>query len=230
MPNNCDGFSPTNPSAQERAWMQQVEDRLEQMETQQRLFNSSVKGGAITVYDNDLKQVGRLGVGSYGLANGQVRSAPVLAVSNSENRFQLLIDVEDGWAFPVFAYNWTIDSFIPVTSPSYVNTYKSTVNILGLGLFTQHILTADGGTNGTVKLNYGGIDSDEQTIVGGEQKVIQWAWDLTEVTNLHSVGQIRVQAKRTSGTGNINMYSPDFLLTRPITLLGSATPGGIPQQ
>lgn len=217
-------FTPSGDNARLRSWMQSIEDRVETMETQQRLFNASVKGGAIVVLDDDGKQVGRLGVGTYGTV-----TAPVLSVTSPEQAFHLLIDTKYGFVFPTFHSYMVQDTYVPITSASYVNVFKAIQYISGQALIFQTLVTADASTVGKVRLELGGTHyTDEITINGGEQKVCAFAWDLTNKVNIGTKHALKLQALRVSGTGNINVYAPDWTFTVAKNVRTDITPGGIP--
>lgn len=228
MPNNCDGFTPASAPAQELAWMQQVEDRLQQMETQARLFRASVRGGAVTVYDDALRQVGRLGVGTYGLPSGGVRTGPVLSLTSPQSQFHLLIDVEDGWASPQFLYNWTQDTFVAVTSASMVSTWKCNINLLGFYIEFQHLLAVDSGTTGSVEIDIAGNRTEVQGPFSEGQHIVRWSWDLTDILSFGAQAQLRLYARRDSGSGNVNVYSPDFTKSKSLRTSVDASPDGVP--
>lgn len=222
------GFVPNNPDSRASNWMHTVEQRLEVMETQQRLFKSSVKGGAMTVYDDDLNQVGRLGVGGYTTPDSISVTNPVFAMNNPIGQFIALIDVDQGWLTPKFQYNFVADDFIPVAAASYANTWKSNININGHGLELRFLVTVDAATTGRVKLDLGGIDSDVVLVTALQQVVIRYAWDLTNIYTLGDSPTLRIRAQRDTGTGNINVYSPDRCFLTGVNQISGITAGGQP--
>jgi len=222
------GFTPNNDDSRMSSWMHSMEGRVEAMETQQRLFKSSIKGGAMTVYDADLNQVGRLGVGSYGSVSSGTITNEVFAFSNPAGGFHVLVDADEGWVFPKFSFNFAQDTFVAVTSGSFVNTWKSGVNIVGHGLELNFLVTADTATTGRVRLDLSGVLSDEITVAATEQKFIRYAWDLSTLFNFGASATLRIQGQRDTGTGNINVYSPDRCTISTLNQVVGATVGGSP--
>jgi len=221
-------YIPTDSDSQQYSWMSSIEERLDTLESEARLFRASVKGGAIVVYDDDDNQVGRLGEGNYSPASGIKKEGLFFAVSANETRFHFLIDTEEGWVRPSVCYNFVPDTFIPITDSSFVNVYKSGVNILGLGVYTRLVVGADSGTVGEVRLRIGGNFSAAHTIPAGTAKGYEFKWDLTNIIGLLDTELVRIQARRVSGAGNINVYAPDRIQFIAKSAVLGLTSNGIP--
>lgn len=200
------------------------------METQQRLFNASVKGGAIQVLrDEDAALVANIGVGTYGAA-GIPRTAEVLSfldASSGNVAFHFLLDEEYGWNMPRLHANFVPDTFIPVTSASHVNTWKTSLCITGKALVVQFTVTCDSGTTGKVRLDLSNQTSDEITINPSEQKFCKFSWNLTGKYDFGSDLTLRIQGLRVSGAGNVNVYSPDTCYAAALNTRSDATTGGV---
>ena len=221
-------FVPSDGASAERAWMDQIEERLTSLESESRLFRASVKGGAIVAYTDDGTQVGRLGVGSYTLAGGGSKTTPVLSATAPNLGFHLLIDMEDGWVDPKFQYNFVEDTFIPVTGTD-VNTWKSGINILGFGLICRFIASGDSGTTGEVYLHLNnGVESDRIPIPASSQILCEFVWDLEGRVPFNSEMILRVKASRLTGSNNINIYAPDRCFTTSNKIFTNMSTGGVP--
>lgn len=224
-----DIYVPTDSDSQQYSWMSSVEERLDTLESEARLFRASVKGGAIVAYTDDGKQVARLGTGKYPLPGGITREVPVLSATDPNKGFHLLIDMEDGWVDPKFLYNFVEDTYIPVTSASFISTWKSGINIMGYGLVCRFIATADSGTTGEIKLNLNnGVESDVISLSAGTQKLCEFVWDLEDRVPFNSEMILRVYARRVSGANNINIYAPDRCYTTSNRIFTNISTGGVP--
>jgi hypothetical protein len=111
------------------------------------------------------------------------------------------------------------DDYKAVTSGTYVITHRAQVELItSPGLYVWVTAASDPGTTGEVRLrnNFTGATTEAVTIPAGSSGTVQqFRWlhgsDLNE-------GPIvfEVQARRTAGTGNLNVYRPPSLtLTDP---------------
>lgn len=222
-----DLFTPTASSSAVKSWMDHIEARLETMETQQRLRNSSVKGGALVAYTDDLVQVGRLGKGSYSTPTGSI-TASTFAFSRPDSRFHQLLDANDGWVEPKFLYNWSPETFQAVSSTSYTNTWRIAVNALAFGLVTDFLVACDVGTTGEALISVNGTDLDSFTIGSGAQ--VQQVYYIDMTNNISGLGarvEVRTRARRTSGSGDVNVWLPGRTYITPLSQSTRFTEGGI---
>ncbi len=217
----------TPMEGKEAAWMSDLEERVDTLETAERLVSASIRGGAVVVYTDDLTEVGRLGVGEY-KSNGSTRNVPVLSITNPESKSHVLIDFESGWVAPKWQYNWQQDISMPVTSASYVSTWKTSINMLGFAIMTRVYITSGATTTGTVRLSLGGNFTDEVPIAADAAQWISFAWDLTDQVEFNSYNTLRVEAKRDTGATNINIFAPDATFAMSTDGATHAVPGGLP--
>lgn len=203
-------FIPSDPAVRDRMWQEDVNNRLETLETAQGLRSASVKGGAITVWSRQNNQVTRMGLGGYILPSGESREAIALAASTDDGRFHLLIDHEQGWAVPNIPYGFVQDTYVAVTSGSYVGTWKTGVVLTGHVVVCEFVVTCDSGTTGDVRLFLGERASNPISIAASQQKTCRFSWDVSEFYELGSRLKLSVQARRLTGTNNVNVYAPDF--------------------
>lgn len=224
-------YVPSGDESRDKAWRLSMEERMDTVETQQRLFNASVKGGAIQVLrDEDAALVLNLGVGAYTQPSGTSRVAEILSfldASNNNESFHMLLDEEHGWIAPRIPFNFVADTFIAVTSASYVNVWKAQIHTTGLALVLTFVVTCDSGVTGKVRLDLNGTSSDEITINPTEQKACRFTWNLTGKFGFSQDLTLRIQALRVSGAGNVNVYSPDNCHCAALNMRTDATTGGI---
>lgn len=224
-------YVPSDSNSRVRNWMDQIEERLSVMETQQRLFNTSVKGGAIQVLrDEDAKLATNIGVGTYGQADGATRTAETLAFLDAGNNnvsFHLLLDEEHGWVTPKLPLNFVQDTFISTTAADYANIYKTHLVTTGMVIVVQYLVTCDSGTTGKTRLSLNGQPSDEITINPTEQKLCKFSWNITGKYGFGNNLPLRIQAYRVSGAGNVNVYAPDAAYMSALNMRTDATTGGI---
>lgn len=219
-------FTPNDPEARQKIRDDEIEARLQTLESAQGLRNASVKGGAITVWSKANKQVTRLGKGKY-IIGGNTREAVTLAASTDTGGFHLLIDNEEGWVEPLVSNTFVQDTYIPVTSAGFVSTWKSALTMLGTTLVCELVVSADASTVGNVKLNMAGLDTDAINCPAGIFTTCRFSWDLKDRVPLGGLHVVRVFAQRVSGAGNINVYSPQFVYAATKTRRNDATIGGI---
>jgi hypothetical protein len=206
-----------------------MEERMHTLETQQRLFNASIKGGSLQVLrGEDAKLVANIGVGTYG--STIPRTAEIITfldAGNNNTTFHLLLDEKYGWVLPRWHFNFVADTFIVVTSGSYINTWKTSLNITAQCLVVQLFITCDAGTTGKVRLDLNSRTTDEITINPSEQKFCKFSWDLRGKYDFGSDLTLRIQNFRVSGAGNVNVYAPDACYLTSAFDRSDMTTGGI---
>lgn len=225
----CNGsFKPSGGTAQQASWVQSMERRMAALETQQRLFSSSVKGGALQVLTDDGAEVGRFGLGSFSTYAG-IREVPVLSVQNSvDSNFMLLIDTEEGWNSPYNCLTFQENTYVPVTNSSFVNCWKSVVSITAKVLYFSAICSADSATVGEIRLDMAGNQTDPITLAAGAFTPVLFKWDVSDLVSFSEVHFLGVQGRRVSGSGNVNIYSPNEVFLDVISNQPDATESGIP--
>lgn len=213
-----------------RDWMKSVERRLSTMETQQRLFNASVKGGAIVAYNDAGNQVARLGRGSYGTTAGTV-TRDVLALSDSTgSSFWLLLDTLRGLVYPSWPINMAQETAFELTpAAGTVSAWRgNAVMTSQVIVMTVYHLT-QAGTTAEFWLD---IDQVHQTNhyvsnTGGALHNMQFQWDITSYgialsTNIN----VRLFCNITSGAGNLYLLQPETAYFSTIDYATGATVGG----
>lgn len=220
------GFISSDPDTREYLWKEEIRQRLETLESAQGLRNAAVKGGAVTVWNNQNDQISRFGKGQYNHA-GELRDTNGIAAVSAAGVFHLLIDHEEGWLDPVLPFPFVPDTYVAVTSGSYVNTWKSLIHVFGTTIYCQFLVGVDASTTGDVKLNIAGIDSDVISCPAGVFTTCTFSWNLKDRISLADKYALRIKARRLTGTGNVNVYAPDSALSIPEFRRSDATIGGI---
>jgi hypothetical protein len=204
-------YTPKVSEAQFKSWMASIEERVRTLETQQRLFNASVKGGAIVAYDNNLNQISRLGVGSYGTNSGTV-TRNVLSVTNSAHQFMLLIDNSTGWVYPVMSVNFTKEDNFSVNSTSPMSAWKSTITLFSMVLIVIVVVFPDSGFTGGIwlELGQGGPTTNHAVVNNPAGQTITFQWNLASLgVNPGTVHALRIWGQRTAGSGQMAIVTPD---------------------
>ena len=225
-----DAFVPNSPEAQMALWMQRMEERIRMLETASPLRNSSIRGGALTIREDDGQQTGRFGIGTYANGDGDPVVNTVLAL-NQEDTDNLLFlwDAEHGQVTPTYISNWTLDDYVTITGASYGVTWKTLVPCVGLVLIVQVLVVVAPGTTGSLKLNFNGQDSGVYALADGSNQYYTWYWDVSSFTTLTTVNPITVQAKVDTGAGGIFVYAPSACAVGAIPLYSNlATSDGLP--
>jgi hypothetical protein len=204
-------YTPKVNEAQFKAWMSSAEERLRTLETQQRLFNASVKGGAIVAYDNALHQISRLGVGSYSTDSGLV-TANVLSVTSATGEFHMLIDNARGWVQPSMPINFSKEDNFSVNSTSPMSAWKATITLFTKVLLVDIVVFPDSGFTGGLwlELDQGGPTTNHAVINNPAGQTVNFLWDVSSLGfDFGSVKTLRVWGQRTAGSGQMAIVTPD---------------------
>lgn len=196
-----------------RDWMKSVERRLSTMETQQRLFNASVKGGAITAYDDTLTQVVRLGVGAYSSNSGSITS-PLFAVSDDTGSFHVLIDTKRGWVYPNWAINFDLETNFTNnnTGGASLSAWKTTLAVVSRVLIVTVVVFPTGGANGELWLDLDAAThtTNHAVINNPAGQTVTFRWDVSSLGYFFGQNMtLRIYCKITNGTGQLLIPTPD---------------------
>ena len=225
------GYTPTGGAQAEASWMNSVEKRLAVMETQQRLVNSSVRGGAMVVYDDELKQVWRAGRFAYSTTSGSVQSEG-MSINNKlegENGFLLLIDSKEGWVVPQLRTNMVSTESVSTTSAGPINLFRGQMNVLGAVVRASFTIGAPSGTTVRGYLRMGQVDAEDYYEVSDGTIRCDYSWDIRDFTSING-GAIdaAVRVERVSGSGNVYAFAPDYIHFTTLSGAVDATKTGAP--
>lgn len=237
---------PADIGAQFRA----LEERIKVLETAPRL-NASATRGTFTVLDasgTKVAEISSAGIRFYSSGVEQARLDPNgvtgrsggvdvavagttaygagIRVNDSANRTHFLATTGAGIVFPYLATPWLkTNDFTAVTSATFTSPHFSWVELFSSKMFRFTVqVGTDAGTTG-----------DLRVLVAGTQLGNIWSLSAGTLANHEFVaahGQIldsgpwvvELQARRTGGTGNVNVYRPSGLVSGA----SSADGGGFP--
>lgn len=217
--------------------LREMERRLMELETSQRAAYTSILDDAgvvrvkltrsgLTFYDasgNIITTLDDLGLRVFDSA-GVLRarlgyldgSAGYGVRVHGASNEQLFEANDDGLRYPALNSPWIPQLtafngiYTPVTDAAFVNVYQAEFSqITHLGFAATIVCTSDAGTTGEFRLSAdaGGTTSAVTVPSGsaGTMQLFEWLHGLTLATGPTS---FRVQAKRTGGAGNVNVYLP----------------------
>ncbi|MGE0344168.1 MAG: hypothetical protein AB7O86_14010 [Porticoccaceae bacterium] len=183
----------------------ELERRIRTLETASQLQRSSLTGGTITALNDSgdrVAEFGQLVGGNYGFAVNDALSAQTL----------LLVDDARGVSVPVIEHAWLkADDFTVVTSGAFTTLFRCHVSVpLAQVYSVTVVVTTAVATTGEVRLNIPGFGTtNAKTCPAAAQTDAVFAWDPGMALGLGSTPfDIEVQARRTSGAGNVNVYTP----------------------
>lgn len=238
-------IDPTSPDSL-AARFAEMERRLAALERSPQLTNSSIKGGSVrilnaggdaiavvgdtdvgqgvAVYDGAGVVVARLG-SLDGTVPGGRQGIQIGANPNSSANDWLDVSRENGISFPFLGHAWhDPSSYKVVTSGSFTTVWQCQVELVASTdvLFTVDY-SADAATTGELRIVAATATSSTKTIAAAAFGTGRVEWRHGLALGGGPIG-FEVQARRTSGVGNINVYQPTGLHTGRTS---GATTGGL---
>jgi hypothetical protein len=219
--------------------------RLANLERSSALSVSAIQDGRLRILDGDNVEVGRLGKledGTYGVAFldadgaervrlGQ-RGGGEFGIAALNDEGTITFDVgNEGLTRPAIMLPISAvgSTSIVVTNATFTDTYQTffgavTHDALRLEVLVQTAV----GTTAEVRLteSAGLAQTSAVAIPSGNNSVrtqFNWApgWTVGDLLNI----QVKVQARRTSGAGNVNVYIPDYAFLAGASLIGATATG-----
>ncbi len=221
------GYVPSDSPSDLSALLRELEERIETLESGQRLTRASIRGGRIRLLSEDGEQVGCYGKAGYPIANGFQRTDSMFEVGLSDSRFHTLIDGENGWARPQWSYNWTEIKTIAVTAASYTDTWQTNINILGYALVVVFDVTTGVGTEGNARLLLGPQSSDVVYCPANDTTTCRFVWDISGFENYGTIPTLKIQANRIAGSNDVEVHTPMRCYTQALAMQAQATSGGV---
>jgi len=199
---------PASGAAEFAAWRQDMERRLKVLEHSPALPFSSSRGGRVRLLDSDdnlMTVFGRFSDGSnefQGFVMYDVNGEPMIMVrSDREGIIHPLVQA-------VFVPS---NSFTPVTSGTFVTTHRlNPISIYYDVLRVAVQVGSDAATTGEVRLREvnSGLTTTALATTAGTIQLGVFEW-LHGVTPGSGNGDFVIDARRTGGAGNINVYMPN---------------------
>lgn len=201
-------------------WMAEMERRMRTQETATRAALTSITDAA----GKELVRLDRDGIKIYDAAGvlrvslGFVDAATGYGLHVKDSAAAMMASVGDhGYRMPTLNTPWVPNlamaagsQLVAVTSAAFVNVYQAEFSQITHEAFASTVgCTSDAGTTGEFRLSAdAGGNTSAVTIPAasaGTSQAFEWTHGLTLSTGPTS---FRVQARRTGGAGNINVYLP----------------------
>lgn len=200
---------PGTPEAQLAAWKQGIEERLRALETAPRISTTSQRGGSYILLDDDGREV--VFFGEYLRGSGDPGYGFQVQVPDGAgpSTQPTVIEVDDdGLEAPYLDFPLhKSDAPVIVTSGTFINTWDGgAALVVARAIQVGVTITTDGGTTGEARVTAGTVTSSAHTLPSGSSAY--YAWDLLLEEDTLGSGPlfVAVQARRTSGAGNVYVY------------------------
>lgn len=222
MANTTDRYT-SNPSdvnvrLEER--IRALERQVSDLQAGRGIRRSVVSSGRVRVADDTGAEVARIGEGEWGSVGGTADST-MIAILGESGAYRFLVTAEDGLVWPPARAPWIhmaamSGTAVQVTSGSFTPTHRVYYYQSADSVRARITVGVDAGTTGELRLESAG---PYQTLVlplaAGTLSDYRFDWWIGPGGVGWALGtelSIDIQAKRTSGTGNINVYFPAPLL------------------
>lgn len=203
--------------------------RLAALERSPQLKSSSIKGGTLRVLDasgNPILEAGEINI------DGGTATSDGLRISTPGGEPVLQVSANRGLTLPAVVYPWRTDpnSYTAITSASWTTVYESRIeNLHGDALRSDWVVTLDSGVSADVRvlITNGSIVTDTVSVAFATASswtfALRWLHGRTLGTGPFVV---RIDAKRTAGSANVNVYRPFHVAIQDGYTI-SATSGGL---
>ncbi len=198
-----------------------LERELRAMKRSPQLQQSSLTGGKITALNtagDRVAEYGELVGGGYGVAVNEASSLSSL----------LIVSDATGWSAPALGHGWRdASAFKPVTSATFEPVYRASIRYPVSSVLLVDVVTVqDAGTTGELRLRIeGGPTTTVKTLPAGTQTTTLFRWEHGRQLGTLGLQLLLVlEARRTGGTGDVNVYEPDDVFE---SSLFTAATGGL---
>lgn len=204
----------------------ELERRLRILESSPQLTQSSIKDGALTTYDASTRRVVVVGkqpdTGKWGISvfDATTGNRVVYLGEYGSGLYGMFVDrtpgdgvieanTSDGIVSPWLSHAFRrLSDFVAVTSGSFVSTHEALVELIQSKAVRVRIpWTTDGGTTGEVRLFLNGSATNVRSLSAGGSGEAEFKW-LHGATLGTGPQFFQIQARRTGGAGNVNIYMP----------------------
>jgi len=220
--------------------------RLNNLERSQRLPFSSTRGGAFLFLDDGggpRLVLGNASVDDDGLITPQAVYG-VVGHGDDATIGLLLKQGVRGLAYPIIPIPMTkAGDLVAVTSGTFVTLFETTVDFPAEEVIVAvHAVVTDAGTTGEVRLRdtSSGTTTSAQSIPAAYSGVATFKWlhpSLAGLNDQRFVTESRVaplavevQARRTGGAGNVNVYASSRVFQASVLLYPDAATNGNPSR
>lgn len=185
--------------------LRELEARIRNLETSPRLRSSSIKGGALHVFDSAGREVALLG--SFVNGDGVDTAGAQINLQPSGTNV-LWIDGENGIARPYQVRAMERDTTTTVTSGTFVRTHVGhTLTVPSDALVIIVLAFVDAGTTGEIRVSHnhvGGVNTPTATqTFTNSATVASMTYNWRHGIPIGGNAVISVEARRASGAGNV---------------------------
>lgn len=213
---------PSTPEAQLQAKLQELERRLLALETAPRATSTSQRGGSFDLLDEDGNLLMTFGNYRRGAFNDYGFR---LLTTSGATTIESNINGLEAPQIPLNVYK--ANDYVIVTSATFTVTWHAVASLLVSDtVIWGGAIAADAGTTGEARLRYAGGSNLSSVIPLPAGEITYAAWNLLHQHPLGGGFDVTLEVRRTSGTGNIYVYSPYFVSQAGSAGTGS-TPGGL---
>lgn len=251
-------LNPGDGPAQFEQRLRRIEAELAALSTSRRAPTTSIASGAISILDSDGNVIGnvgtspesgRLGISTFDTTTGEtvahIGEVQLTNINPAGTEIDEGVIVQDqdgidillatrtrGLIFPAQQFEWrTPNEFTAITSASFVTVYESTVKRApSTAVRFDAIVGADAATTGEVRVQISGVvDGAAVTCAAGAFTYPEFKLDTAGLgLDPGSAFTVNLQARRTGGAGNINVYRPGPMRSWDTKSLGADTDGIYP--
>lgn len=222
-----------------------LKERVKRLERGNPLAGQLPAGESIEVVDpadgSALVTLGNLGVvgtgaafrdtaGTLVAAIGQLAAGPGIMVGNNPTPTSadtFFLTTNEGIIYPWLGFPWYQANYsVPITNASFENAWQTIIPLTtGSQMYVEVVVGTGVGTTGEFRVRH--INSGATTSVvsvGAAATVTQvFRWDLgTDMFAGSGPARFEIQARRTGGAGNVNVYGPGAIVVSA-ELGGTAT-------
>jgi len=201
-------LDPTIPDPSGKAATRDLERRVEALERANQLMASTIKGGSFRVFDENDNEIVRLGAfdeaGYDGFYVKDAAGTQILGANGVQ-----------GFSVPGVTVPCRCNTeLVAVTAGTWTTAYTWTIEVVTAIEFRFRVpLTCDVGSTGEVRV----YNNTGAAMIGNVKTLASGASEVAQFRATHGLtigtGPINVllQAQRTSGAGNVNVYEPSGL-------------------
>jgi len=237
MANTTDRYrvDTSNPAIRLEERLRQLERQVSDVHRSRNIRAAAMRGGMIRMIDDNGDEYARIGQGAWS-GPGGASFEHQLRFHDTAGNVRFLVGAESGMVWPPTRAPWypvlaPTGTFVPVTSGSFVSTYRVIYTQAADAVRARFTIGVDAGTTGEVRLESGG---PHQTAVvplpAGTLADYHFNWHLGSDGLGITLGtdlSIDVQVRRTGGAGAINVHQPAPLMVTDHRML-EATVTGLP--
>jgi hypothetical protein len=204
-----------------------LERRLEALERGERMPYTSQRGGTFELLDDQGRPVFYFGTYTRGAGTGYGVLAEVPDGAGPGTAPSVFEVDDDGLEAPYLDIPFAkANDFLAVTSPTFVTAWSGNAALaVAMAVRVGYTIGCDAGTTGEVRVVAGARTSSARPLAAGVFN--NGTFDLLLMPNVIGTGPLGVhlQARRTGGAGNVNVYPPTQMAQAGNDGIGATTTG-----